>query len=193
MIVAVQPGSEGGCAFGLAAVDADVGPLLEQRAVEALDLAVGLRAVGPGPLRPHAAEAAGGAEQAALVGAAIIGEHGPHLDAELGEPGPRPLQEGGRADGALVREDLAVGEARVVVHGGVDEGVAGAAARRLAPSVGAPAAARGHAPLPAGTGASHQQPCAHDIAPVASDRGVATRRNCGVSVGRDGRVAASHA
>ena len=83
VVVAVQPWFEGGCAFGLTAVDADVGPLLGHRAVEALDLAVGLRPVGPSPLRADAGGAAGSAEQIAAVGAAIVGEHSPHLDAAL--------------------------------------------------------------------------------------------------------------
>src|SRR5512132_4348383 len=46
VIVEAQPAGEGAAALGVGAVQPGVGPLLQQGAVEALDLAVGLRAVG---------------------------------------------------------------------------------------------------------------------------------------------------
>lgn len=49
VIVGVHPAGGRGAAFGLGSVRAGVGPFLEQGAVEPLDLAVGLRPVGPGP------------------------------------------------------------------------------------------------------------------------------------------------
>ena len=48
VVVVVEPGLVGGFALGLAGVGVGVGPLTGQRAVEALDLAVGLGPVGAG-------------------------------------------------------------------------------------------------------------------------------------------------
>ena len=48
VVVVVEPGLVGGFALGLAGVGVGVGPLAGQRAVEALDLAVGLGPVGAG-------------------------------------------------------------------------------------------------------------------------------------------------
>src|SRR5690242_14870422 len=74
MVVPVQEIRIGGDPLGLAGIGAGVGPLLEQGAVEPLDLAVGLRPIGPRPLvRDLVAE--GGGEQLGAVGRAIVGEH----------------------------------------------------------------------------------------------------------------------
>ena len=48
VVVVLEPGLVGGFALGLAGVGVGVGPLAGQRAVEALDLAVGLGPVGAG-------------------------------------------------------------------------------------------------------------------------------------------------
>jgi hypothetical protein len=122
VIVAVEPAREGGGAGCLAAVDANVGPLLEQGAVTAFDLAVGLRPVGAGATLPDGGGEAGATEGGAAVGGAVVGEHGARGDAARREPGERPLPERDRGDGALVGEDLAVGEPGAVVDGGVDVG-----------------------------------------------------------------------
>ena len=148
MIVEVQPARKGGGASRLAAVDADVGPLLEQGAVEALDLAVGLGVVGPGAARPDASGQAGPLEGVAAVARAVVGEHGPPADPVLVEPGSRPPPERDRGDRALVGQHLAVGEAGVVVDGGMDEGVADpavAVVRVAAAAVCSPATAWGDA------------------------------------------------
>ena len=148
MIVAVQPARKGGGASRLAAVDADVGPLLEEGAVEALDLAVGLGMVGPCAAAAHAGGEARARECGATVGGAVVGEHGAHGDAALSEPGTGPLPEGDRGDRALVGEDLAVGEAGVIVDHGADVGEADAAVTVMAvatAAVDAPAAAWGDA------------------------------------------------
>ena len=89
MIVEVPPAVEGSGACGVAAVGADVGPFLEQGAVEALDLAVGLGVVGPGAAVPDAGREAGAREGHAAVGRAAVGEHGMHGHTVLGEPGER--------------------------------------------------------------------------------------------------------
>ena len=113
-------------------VDADIGPLLEEGAVEALDLAVGLGVVGPCAAAAHAGAEARARECGATVGGAVVGEHGAHGDAALSEPGTGPLPEGDRGDRALVGEDLAVGEAGVIVDHGVDVGEADAAVTVMA-------------------------------------------------------------
>jgi hypothetical protein len=46
VIVGVQPGGEGGDAFGFGAVGGGVGPFVEQGAVEPFDFAVGLWLTG---------------------------------------------------------------------------------------------------------------------------------------------------
>ena len=148
MIVAVQPERKGGGTSRLAAVDADIGPLLEEGTVEALDLAVGLGVVGPCAATAHAGGEARARERGAAISGAVVGEHGAHGDAALGEPGASPLPEGDRGDRALVGEDLAVGEAGVVVDHGVDVSVANAAVAVMAvatAAVDAPAAAWGDA------------------------------------------------
>src|SRR5215213_7626514 len=48
MVVVVDPAVKGRGAFAAGAVDRAVGPAAQQRADEALRLAIGLRAIGPG-------------------------------------------------------------------------------------------------------------------------------------------------
>ena len=116
--------------------------------MEALDLAVGLGVVGPCAATAHAGGEARARERGAAISGAVVGEHGAHGDAALGEPGASPLPKGDRGDRALVGEDLAVGEAGVVVDHGVDVSVANAAVAVMAvatAAVDAPAAAWGDA------------------------------------------------
>ena len=89
MIVEMQPAGKRGAAGRLAAVDADVGPLLEEGAVEAFDLAVGLRPVGAGAAMADAGGQPGASEVGAAVARTVVGEHGPDADAALGEPAAR--------------------------------------------------------------------------------------------------------
>ena len=128
MIVEMQPAGKRGGAGRLAAVDADVGPLLEEGAVEAFDLAVGMRPVGAGAAMADAGGQAGASEVGAAVARTVVGEHDPDADAALGEPAARALPERDRGDRALVGQNLAVGDTGVVVDGGVDVGVTDAAA-----------------------------------------------------------------
>lgn len=59
-------------------------------------------------------------EQPGLVAGSVVGEDPLNRDAVGSEEGVRPLPEAGRGFLALVGEDLAVGQAGVVVDGGVD-------------------------------------------------------------------------
>ena len=148
MIVEMQPAGKRADAGDLAAVDADVGSLLDEGAVEAFDLAVGLRPVGAGAAMADAGGQAGASEVGAAVARTVVGEHGPDADAALGEPAARALPERDRGDRALVGQNLAVGDTGVVVDGGVDVGVTDAAVAPMAvaaAAVRAPAAAWGDA------------------------------------------------
>jgi len=102
VIVLVEPASQrlGPGLFGT--VDADVGPLLQQGAVEVLDLAVGLRAVGPGEAMADAGSDAEPSEASAAVGGPVVGEQRAHHDAMVREPRPRPFPESHDRFGPLV-------------------------------------------------------------------------------------------
>lgn len=121
----MEPGGVGVASFLLGAVGLCVGPLVEQGAVEAFDLAVGLRAVGPGSL---VGDVGGGQHVppgVGLVAGAVVGQHALDGDPGLGEEllGAGPERGGGVL--ALIGEDLAVGQAGVVVDGVVEIAVAG--------------------------------------------------------------------
>ena len=91
-------------------------PLARHRLVEALELAVRARAVGR---RGQVADAAAGeelAQRAVLhVAEGVVGHEPLGRDFPRGEEGERPLDEGGHRRGPLVRMELDVGQARVVV------------------------------------------------------------------------------
>lgn len=65
---------------------AGVGPAVGQGAVEALDLAVGLRAVGAGVLGLDAQLLAGGLPGLGAVGRTVVGQDSLHLDSSGAEP-----------------------------------------------------------------------------------------------------------
>src|SRR2546430_11740409 len=113
MVVAMEPASKCAGAVGLSAVGPDVGPLLEQGAMETLDLAVGLGPVGPAVLVDDAAFGKRVVEQSTPVGEGIVGQdpldhHPPGPEPRLGSS---PEARGGAA--LLVGQDLGVGEAGV--------------------------------------------------------------------------------
>ena len=108
-------------------VGLDVGPLLEQGPVEPFDLPIGLGAAGQNPHVLHTEPCEGVTEgDGTGVGESVVGHHGLDGDAVVGEERVRPQVEGGTLVARLVREDLRVGEAGVVVDDGVDEVVAAA-------------------------------------------------------------------
>ena len=122
VVVGVEEVWQGCASFGVAGVGAEVGPFVEQGAVEAFDLAVGLRPVGAGEFAGRAEFGQGLAPGDALaVGPGVVGQHALDPgDAEGGEEGRCPAQEVCAGGGLLVGVDLAVGEAGVVVDCGVD-------------------------------------------------------------------------
>lgn len=85
--------------------------------MEALNLAVGLRSVGPALLVNDAVFGEGLVEELAPVAEADVAEHPLHDDAPGPEPslGPAPERSGGGA--LLVGQDLGVGQAAEVVDG----------------------------------------------------------------------------
>src|SRR5690625_2979595 len=83
---------EGGDTLGLAEVGAGVGPFLEHGAIEALDLAVGLRAVGPGAFVGDRLSERGGEDPGAVAGP-VVGQYPAHGDAGGGEERVRALPE----------------------------------------------------------------------------------------------------
>ena len=150
VVVGVQEVWQGRRSIGVAGVGAGVGPLVEQGAVEAFDFADGLRPLGAGEIAGRAELGQGLLPGEALVGGpGIVGRYPlDAVDPAGGEEGHGPAQEAGAGGGLLVAVDLAVGQAGVVVDGGVDvvgahvaaSGPAGpAAAHLVTAAVGDPA------------------------------------------------------
>jgi len=115
VIVEMEEAAEGGCSFLLGVIGPEVGPLLEQGAVEAFNFAVGLWPVGPSEAMIDVAQDFG--EELASVAAAVVGEDLADGDAVLYEPGVGTAPEPCRGLFAFVDEDLGVGETAVVVDG----------------------------------------------------------------------------
>src|SRR3954447_10639230 len=124
MVVEVQPAGQGPGPGGFGGVDADVGPLDEQGAVEPLDLAVGLGPVGPGPLVPDAVCGAGRGPLSGPVAGPVVGQDPLDGDAVSGEPGDGSGAESRGGVGLLVGQHLGVDQPGVVVECGVDVAVA---------------------------------------------------------------------
>src|SRR3954453_21599941 len=114
-IVEVQPAGQGGVALGAVAVDGAVGPTAEHRSDEPLGLAVGLRAVRPGPQVADAQRATGNRVHGRAVGRAVVGDQLLDGDAVAREVLDGAAQEADGGDRLLVGEDLDVGQAGGVV------------------------------------------------------------------------------
>ena len=142
VIVVVEESSVGVLALLFAGPGADVGPFLEEGAVEAFDFAVGLGPVGAGFLDLRAGAFAGFVPGAAAVAAAVVGDDPLAGDAEFAEPGVGARPELCGCFAAFVVEVLAVGQAGAVVEGGVQ--VAASDSRLWRPAW-APGRARGRA------------------------------------------------
>lgn len=109
---------QGRCPLGVRGVGPQVGPFVEQGAVEAFDLVVGLRPVGTGefPGRPEVGQG-GFPGQALAVGPGVVCQD-PFDPGDAGavEERGRSGQEGRAGRAFLVGVDLAVGQAGVVVE-----------------------------------------------------------------------------
>lgn len=124
VVVGVEEACQGYGAFLAGGVGPPVGPLVKEGAVEAFDLAVGLRPVGADLLVGDAGRGQGLGEQLGLVAGAVIGQDAIDGDALVREERVRPFPESDGGVLAFVGQDFAVGQAGVVVDGGVDVAVA---------------------------------------------------------------------
>src|SRR5215468_6947292 len=124
MVVDVQPAGQGSAAGSFAGVGLGVGPFAEQGAVEALRFAVGLGSVGTSTAVSAGRFGHGGRPDPRPVAGAVVGQDAVDLDAHGREPGRGAAPEPGCGVPLLVGMDLAVGQAGVVVDGGVDVAVA---------------------------------------------------------------------
>jgi hypothetical protein len=126
VIVGPQPAAEGSAALVVGAVGAPIGPLLEQGAVEPLHLAVRLRPVRPSSPVPHVEVSQCRPEQPAAVADPVVGEHAVDGDAVQGEPAVGTAPEPGAGLSPLVAQHLHIGQAGVVIDGGVQVVIAAA-------------------------------------------------------------------
>ena len=129
VIVEPQPAGEGSMAFGVGVIEPGVGPLLQQGAVEPLDLAVGLGPIGPGPLEPDPQPSGRLSKGQRLgVGLGVVGQHPLDDHAMLGEERGRLDQEPGAGGTGLIGQELAEGDPGAVIDGRVNIVIADAPA-----------------------------------------------------------------
>src|SRR3954469_14495208 len=121
MVVVPEPAVKGRGAFLAVAVERTVGPAAEQRADEALRLAVGLRPAGARAQMAQPERAARDRVDGRSVARTIVGQHALDGDAVTLEERHGTAHEGDRGGGLLVVEDLGVGQSRAVVDGDVHE------------------------------------------------------------------------
>lgn len=93
VVVGMEEVRQGFGAFGVAGVRAHVRPFVEQGAIEALHLAVRLRAIGSRPLVGNVVCAERLGEQPGSVAGAVVGEDAFDGDAVGDEEGVRALPE----------------------------------------------------------------------------------------------------
>jgi hypothetical protein len=120
-VVLVGPWSEPCGSFRGVLVATRVGPFADSGLDEAFGFSVGTRGVDAGALVGDAEIATGVSEAMGVEARPVVGEHPPHRDAEPVEVGCGLGQEAGRRVRRLVRIERRVGDARVVVHGDVEE------------------------------------------------------------------------
>jgi hypothetical protein len=120
-IVEVEPACERGGSFVTRAIDAPVGPTVEQRADEPLRLPIGLRTARTGAQVPDAERSAGDRVHRRAIGGSVVGEHTLDGDAVSGVEAQSSPQETDRCAGALISQHLDVGQAAEVVDRDVAE------------------------------------------------------------------------
>src|SRR5438876_5132817 len=121
MVVVPEPAVKCPRAFLARAVDGAVGPAGEQRADEALGLAVRLWTIGAGAQVADAERAAGERVQRGDVGGPVVGQQALDRDPVAGVVGARSAQEANRRLRLLVRQHLGIGEPAVIVDRDVHE------------------------------------------------------------------------
>src|ERR1700675_972481 len=120
MVVVPEPAVKCLRALHARAVDGAVGPAAEQRADEALGLAVGLRAIGTGAAVADPELAASERVPGRDVGGAVVGQKPLGADPMAPVEGDRSCEEVDRRLRPLVGKHLRVGEPAVVVDADVD-------------------------------------------------------------------------
>jgi len=117
MIVEVQPAWQRVAPLGFRRVEPRLRPAICERAVETLNLPAGLRPTRARPLVDAAKPGAGIAPGERLVGRPVVREHSLDDDTVLREPGNHALEDADGSDDLLIRTDLGVGDAGVVIDG----------------------------------------------------------------------------
>src|SRR5260370_36724953 len=130
----------------LGAVDADVGPFVEQGAVEAFNLAVPGRPSGWETTVARADGFDGCSEGVGDIAGPVGGLEHVDADSEVCEPGVSAGPERDRGAGALVTQDFAVGEAAVTVDRSVNEREADTVPDPTRQTVGPPSTTAGDPP-----------------------------------------------
>src|SRR5438876_3705892 len=121
MVVVPEPAVKCPRAFLARAVDGAVGPAGEQRADEALGLAVRLWTIGARAQVADAERAAGKRVERGDVGGPVVGQQALDRDPVAGVVGARSAQEANRRLRLLVGQHLGIGEPAVVVDRDVHE------------------------------------------------------------------------
>src|ERR671936_1166541 len=109
MVVVPKPAVKGGGALLACAIDRAVGPAGDERADEALRLAVRLRAVRTGAQMADAEAATGPCVRGREVGAAVVGEQALDPDPVPAVEGNGTLEDAHRRLLPLLRQHLGVG------------------------------------------------------------------------------------
>src|SRR5260221_8823146 len=103
MVVSPEPAVKRCRALGGGAVDRAVGPAAQHRADEALGLAVGLRAVRPGPEVADAEDATGDRVDRRAISGSIVSDHALDLDPVTAEEANGAAKERHRRPAGLIR------------------------------------------------------------------------------------------
>src|SRR5437016_1817159 len=96
-------------------VAAGVSPLAQQRLDEALGLSVRARAIDAGVAALELGALRGLVPGARVVGLSVVGQDPLDGDALFAVPGERSFEEADAVVGVLAREELGVGQTRVIV------------------------------------------------------------------------------
>src|SRR5215210_1059336 len=114
-VVPAQVAAEGASAEAAGRVAARVGPFPEERLDEALRFPVRSRTVDPRVATLELEAASRLKPDPRVVGLGVVAQHALDADALVSVPGDGSLEEADAGRGVLAREELGVGEARVVV------------------------------------------------------------------------------
>src|SRR5262249_43808048 len=118
-IVVVQPRRQHRLSLAGADIGSAVGPLSQQGLDEALRLAVGLGAIGPGPAVSDGQGAEGRGDDTGAVAGAVVAEHALDRAPPTREPFDGAPQEASHSLAPLIEQDFRVGQAAAIIDGHV--------------------------------------------------------------------------